>query len=343
VARTLRGIAEGGREAFYEGEFGAGLLALGGGEFTAEDLTRVQARWVAPLHRILWGRTVWTPPAPSQGYLSLLAAALAEEAGLPEDEGDPRWAHLLVECAKAAGHDRPDRLSDAADTAALVGAAELARRRALVRTDRAAPLPYGGVDGDTVFLCAVDGERLGVSLIQSNAAGFGSGLGIDGLGILLHNRGIGFSVEPGHPAAYGPGRRPPHTLSPALVTRPDGTLDAVLGTMGGDSQPQIVLQLLVRLLAGGRDPGTAVGAPRWQLTHDRNRGFDTWRDPAGLTVSLEPGAPAGWATGLVALGHRVETDGVGSFGHAHAIVRTRDDLLAGGSDHRARTGAAVGW
>jgi gamma-glutamyltranspeptidase/glutathione hydrolase len=343
VARTLRAVADGGRAAFYEGEFGAGLLALGRGEYTSDDLARVQARWVTPLHRMLWGHVVWTPPAPSQGYLSLLAATLAEQVGVPDDEDDPQWAHLLVEAAKAAGHDRADRLWDGADVAALLAADELRRRTAMVQRDRATPLPALTADGDTVFLCAVDGERTAVSLIQSNAAGFGSGLGIEGLGILLHNRGIGFSVEPGHPAAYGPGRRPPHTLAPALVTRTDGTLHAVLGTMGGDSQPQIVLQLLARLLAAGDDPGAAVGRPRWQLTHPANRGFDTWRDPPALTVSLEPGAPPSWAEGLRALGHRVQEGGVPHYGHAHAIVRTADDMLAGGSDHRALSGAAAGW
>ncbi len=194
-----------------------------------------------------------------------------------------------------------------------------------------------------MYLCAVDGDRTAVSLIQSNAAGFGSGLGIDGLGIMLHNRGIGFSATPGHPGAYAPGRRPLHTLAPALVTRPDGALHAVLGTMGGDSQPQVVLQLLARILAGGATPGAAVGRPRWQLTHPTNRGFDTWKDPAELTVSVEPGAPASWAPGLAARGHRVQEGGVPHYGHAHAIVLTDDDVLAGGSDHRALTGATAGW
>ena len=96
-----------------------------------------------------------------------------------------------------------------------------------------------------------------------------------GTGIFLHNRGIGFSLEPGHPAELAPGRRPPHTLSPLLVTDPDGALAAVLGTMGGDSQPQVLLQLLARLLLHGQSPGRAVSAPRWTLGRD-GTGFDTW-------------------------------------------------------------------
>jgi gamma-glutamyltranspeptidase / glutathione hydrolase len=341
VARTLRAIADGGRAAFYQGEFGEGLLDVGGGEFTAADLATPQARWVTPLHRLLHGHVVWTPPPPSQGYLTLLAAAIAEHFDLGE-EHDPRWVHLLVEAAKAAGHDRLDALSQDADGPGLVAAAAIDRRRSLVRPDAAARLPYGSAAGDTVYLCAVDGDRMGVSLIQSNASGYGSGIGIEGLGILLHNRGIGFSLQPGHPAAYGPGRRPPHTLAPALVTDAAGGLHAVTGTMGGDSQPQIVLQLLTRLFAGA-SAGAMVGRPRWQLTHATNRGFDTWKDPGGLVVSVEPGAPAAWVDGLRRLGHTVREGGVPHYGHAHAIVRTGEDLLAGASDHRSLIGAAVGW
>jgi gamma-glutamyltranspeptidase len=89
-----------------------------------------------------------------------------------------------------------------------------------------------------MYMCAVDGDRMGVSLIQSNAADFGAHVFEPNTRISLQNRGLGFSLEPGHPAEYGPGRRPPHTLSPALVTRPDGTLAIVLGSMGGDTQPR---------------------------------------------------------------------------------------------------------
>ena len=97
----------------------------------------------------------------------------------------------------------------------------------------------------------VDGEGLGISLTQSNALDFGSHLIAGETGIFLHNRGVGFSLDPGHPGAYGPRRRPSHTLSPAIVTRPDGSLSQVIGTMGGDVQPQILLQLVTRLLHSG--------------------------------------------------------------------------------------------
>src|SRR5262249_58882033 len=109
-----------------------------------------------------------------------------------------------------------------------------APRRAATRPARASGWTAPAGAGDTTYLCAVDGDGMGVSLIQSNASGFGSGLFEPNTGINLHNRGIGFSVAEGHPAEYGPGRRPPHTLCPALVTHPDRRLAAVLGTQGGD-------------------------------------------------------------------------------------------------------------
>src|SRR5206468_8898707 len=145
---------------------------------------------------------------------------------------------------------------------------------------RAAALPpetYAG--GGTIYLCAVDADRMGVSLIQSNAAGFGARIVEPSTGIFLQNRGIGFSLQPGHPAELGPGRRPPHTLSPALVTDLENELSAVIGTMGGYTQPQILLQLLARWLVAGESPGEAIAAGRWALAHaGAGGGLDTWRE-----------------------------------------------------------------
>src|SRR5690606_11247596 len=129
--------------------------------------------------------------------------------------------------------------------------------------------------GDTTYVCATDASGTAISLIQSNAADIGAHLVEPATGTFLHNRGIGFSLRRDHPAEYGPGRRPPTTLAPCLVTRPSGELRAVLGTMSGDSQPQVVLQLLARLLRVGERPGTAVAAPRWVLARrSKHVGFD---------------------------------------------------------------------
>ena len=182
---------------------------------------------------------------------------------------------------------------------------------------------------------------MGVSLIQSNAGGFGAGIAEPSTGIFLQNRGIGFSLEPGHPAEYGPRRRPPHTLSPALVTSGDA-LEMVIGTMGGDSQPQILLQLLTRMLANGADAGDAIAAGRWGLTDvGTGGGFSTWNGRGDVAVVLEETTPHEWETGLRRRGHRVTVTG-GNYGHAH-VIAVRDDTLEGAADPRALTGAAAAW
>lgn len=346
VARTLGDVATGGRAAFYEGEFGAGLRRIGDGLFTADDLARSQADWVDPLGVDLWGHRAWTVPPNSQGYLSLAAARIAEMVGLGRDldhrTGSAEWAHLLVEAARLAGHDRLEVLHEGADGAALVSDARLAARAD--RFDphtRTAPLAPAG-EGDTIYLCTADGDGQAVSLIQSNARGWGVHLAVPEVGIFLHNRGQGFSLLPGHPAEYGPGRRPPHTLAPALVQRPDGSLRAVLGTMGGDTQPQVVLQLLARLLVADQDPARCIGAPRWRLG---DGGFETWEGAGPALVGVERGVPDEWVTGLRDRGHEVSVQDPwnSGYGHAHMIERTADGTLAGAADPRALTGATATW
>ena len=259
-----------GRDGFYLGEFGDGLLALGGGEYTADDLARPQADWVDAARPAGVGRRRVDDATELAGLPHAARPRSSPRASTcPTDPDDPRWAHLLVESARQAGADRPDRAARAAPTPTSCSTRGRARRPPGRASTPTAPArcAHPAADGGTIYLCAVDGDRMGVSLIQSNASGFGSLLFEPSTGINLHNRGIGFSLEPGHPARYGPGRRPPHTLSPALVTRPDGSLRAVLGSMGGDAQPQIVLQLLARLLQAGQTPAQAVQSPRFVLAN----------------------------------------------------------------------------
>jgi gamma-glutamyltranspeptidase/glutathione hydrolase len=343
MAEALRAVALDGRAGFYGGAFGEGLLALGGGEYVEDDLRRSSAEWVEPLGLRVFGHDAWTTPPPSQGYLSLAAAWIAEGLDLPDDPDDPRWVHLLVEAARHAGHDRPAALHERADGRSLVGEDRLGPRRAAIDPDAASALPHPTADGGTIYLCAVDAHGTGVSLMQSNAADFGCHLAEPTTGIFLHDRGIGFCLEPGHPAEYGPGRRPPSTLSPALVTRPDGSLHALLGSMGGDSQPQIVLQLLVRLLGHGQRPGRAVSAPRFVLAnHHDAGGFGTWNDLGALGVDVEDDAPAAWVAGLTERGHRVRVRPPWlGFGHAH-VITVGVGGYAGMADPRAGSGGAVG-
>jgi gamma-glutamyltranspeptidase/glutathione hydrolase len=344
-ARALRAIVAEGRDGFFGGEFGEGLISLGNGEYIEDDLAEVQARWVDPLMVEVWGHQLWSVPPPSQGYLVLAGAWIADGLELPDDPADPLWAHLLVEAASYAGHDRLDVLHEEADGRALVDPQRLGPWRDAIDPQRASNLAVPVSGGGTTHVCAIDRDRMGVSLINSHASGFGAHLVAGSTGIFLHDRGIGFTLIPGHPAEYRPRRRPPHTLSPALVTRSDGHLRSVIGTMGGDAQPQILLQVLARHLHHGQCVGPSIGAGRWVLGPDDLRaGFETWRPETGRQVIVEGHAPEAWASALSDRGHKVvvERDMPGKFGHAHLIEVTDGGELAGCADPRSVVGVAIG-
>lgn len=364
VADALEALATGGRDAFYRGDFGADLIALGDGLFTAEDLARPGADWVDPLRTSVWGHEVFTTPPNSQGYAILASAWLAERLELASDTAEARWVHLLAEAAKQAAYDRPDVLSDSADPMALLADARLESRLAAIAAagHTVSPLDADAAVSDAVrrsadapdtcYLAAVDADRMGVSLIASNAASWGARLFTPTHRVSLHNRGIGFNLVPGHRAELAPGRRPPHTLAPALIRRPGGELAAVLGTMGGDAQPQVVLQLLARLLVRCESPAEAIAAPRWRWAVPDAGGFGTWSDPSKLRLLLEahdaealasPAAPDLIAE-LTAIGHdaQLATPFDAGFGHAH-VVTVDADTLAGAADPRAEGSAAVGY
>ncbi len=359
IARTLRALAAEGRSGFYGGEFGRGLLDLGAGHFAPGDFETSVGEWCDPLRTGAWGHELWTVPPPSQGYLTLAGAAVAEAAGLGTDPDDPAWAHVMVESWRAVGHDRPDVLFDGADGTALLDPARLEAAAARISAVRAAAPDVttgaGSVgpsiarvgEGKTTHLCAIDGDGLGVSLTQSNALGFGSHLLEPSTGIFLHNRGVGFSLVEGHPAEVGPRRRPPHTLSPMLVTSGDGSLSHLLGAMGGDAQPQILVQLLARMLRAGEDPARAVSAPRMSLDAPAAGPFRLWWGD-DLTVLAEADAPPGWMDGLRERGHQVRA--IRAFdptavGCAQIIAVTSVDgtsHVLGASDPRSPEGAALG-
>ncbi|HEY7147267.1 MAG TPA: gamma-glutamyltransferase [Streptosporangiaceae bacterium] len=282
VARALAAIAADGRAGFYQGEFGRGLIGLGGGLYTEADLRRPNAAWTEPISGPAWGHVLWTAPPNSQGYLALLGAAIADGLSFPASPDDPGSVHLLAEAAAAAGCDRPAVLHEDADVRPLLRPEAVAARRDRIQPGRRGRFGAPTAPGGTTCVCAVDRDGMGVSLLQSNAAGFGALLFEPSTRINLHNRGLGFALADGHPAQLAPGRRPPHTLSPLIVTRPDGSLRAVLGSRGGDSQPQLLLQLLARVLRFGQEP------PR------------RWRRPAGncppaaSTASTPGPRPATW-------------------------------------------------
>jgi gamma-glutamyltranspeptidase/glutathione hydrolase len=213
----------------------------------------------------------------------------------------------------------------------------------------------GGVarlgDGDTTHLCAIDADGLGISLTQSNALDFGAHVVAGSTGIFLHNRGVGFSLVEGHPAELGPGRRPPHTLSPMLATTPDGALSHLIGAMGGDAQPQILLQVLARMLPGGQDPATALAGARMALDAPAAGPFRLWwGDGEDLRVLVEGHAPPAWTEGLVQRGYRVQP--IGAFDptavgccQVISVVRPEGSESAphfvGGADPRSPNGGTA--
>jgi gamma-glutamyltranspeptidase/glutathione hydrolase len=204
-------------------------------------------------------------------------------------------------------------------------------------------------EGDTTHLCALDADGLGISLTQSNALDFGSHLILGDTGIFLHNRGLGFSLVPGHPAELAPRRRPPHTLSPALITDAQGSLSHLLGTMGGDGQPQILLQLTAHLLHEGLDVPEALGAARLILDAPAAGPFRQWFG-AELFVRVESHAPDGWIAGLAARGHRTlavdplnpTIAGAAQVIATHLHQDSGVQVMVGGSDPRSPEGGAVG-
>ncbi len=344
VARALRAIAEGGRDAFYCGPFGEGLIELGAGEYDREDLGLSQASWEDPIAVQAWGWTIWGAPAPSQSYCLLSAAWMASQLGLPDDPDSPLWAHLLVEAIVQSCHDRQEVLSDLADAQALCSAPPLAGRLASISHQHASLTAMPASEGDTVACVVVGPHGDAVSMLQSNASGFGSGLVEERTGIFLHNRGIGFSLQEGHPALYSPRRRPPSTLSPTLAIQDGGGDLLSLATMGGDTQPQVLLQLLTRVLRNGQSPAEAVSAPRWAVVSQpgmRPAGFSTWEPDVAPQLGLEANAPAVWAKGLASMGHRIVLAEPFSFGHAQ-MIRSHDGVCEGLADPRSGYGGAAG-
>jgi gamma-glutamyltranspeptidase/glutathione hydrolase len=238
-------------------------------------------------------------------------------------------------------------LGDGFDAAALLTAAEVVRRAGQVDPRTATTWPAHPQAGDTVGIAVVDAEGTSVALTQSNASGFGARIVVPEVGVWLHNRGTGFSLAPDAPNELRPRTRPAHTLAPLIVRAVDGSAVSAIATRGGDTQPQILLQIIDGL-AAGRSAGEAVAAARWMVGSVGHGAFDVWhRTDAGelrQSIRLEAGAPPAWRTELESARHEVaDQPWGGAFGHAQVARRDRWRRLSGGSDPRALTGAAVAW
>lgn len=270
LARTLTAIAEGGRRAFYEGEPGRDITEAVA-SITADDLAEEQHEWIEPIAVEVGEMTAWTTPPNSQGYLGPATLAVFERLGPPSDPDDPLWWHLLIEAHRALAWERDDLVADPGHLALpaemLLDPDRLDRLAATIDSDAAGVWPDRlGVASSTAYMCTADSAGMIVSIIQSNYRGTGSPFGAARSGFLLQDRGLGFTLTPGHPNELKAGKRPLHTLSPTLWTQKSEPRWA-LGTRGGNIQPQLVAQLAARAILAEQDPEQAQTAPRWAVSN----------------------------------------------------------------------------
>lgn len=310
-ADTLEALAQGGRGAFYEGAVGDAITAATKGAVTPQDLARNQAEWIAPLSQDLFGRTAWTTPPNTQGYLTLATLRIFAMLHPPDDPNDPLYQHLLIEAYRCMAWERQDTVTDPEhaplDASELLAEYRLAQRAATIDRQRAGrwPMPEPAPSG-TAYMTVRDGTGMGISLIQSNFYGIGSGLSAGSTGVFLHNRGAGFNLIPGHGNEYAPGKRPLHTLSPMLWTS-GSDLDLLLGTRGGDQQPQFLAQYAAAFYHAAECADDSQDLPRWNMEQplagtDSVIRFESRVAPAtvrgleerGHTVTLAASHEPGW-------------------------------------------------
>jgi gamma-glutamyltranspeptidase/glutathione hydrolase len=350
LATSLELIARGGRDAFYKGAIATAIaqdMQRRKGLLTAADLAAHVSDWTDPISTAYKGHDVLEFPPNTQGVVALQMLNILEGYDLKGlGHNSAAYLHLLVEAKKIAFADRDAWLADPKATPAealrrMLSKEYAAERRKEIDPARAAreykalsigsSAPSGEArppaHGDTIYLTAADKDGNVVSLIQSIYESFGSGIVAGDTGIALHNRGTSFSLNPAHPNALAPGKRPFHTLVPAMVLK-EGRPWLSFGVMGGDMQPQGHVQVLLNLIEFGMNVQEAGEAPRFRHTAN------------GLLIESAISPEARF--GLDARGHRL-TNGIGSFGGFQGILFDQaTGVMMGGSDPR-KDGLAIGW
>ncbi|HXF54102.1 MAG TPA: gamma-glutamyltransferase family protein [Hyphomicrobiaceae bacterium] len=341
LGRTLRRLGKGGCDGFYRGSIAADMaadLARIGSPVSRKDLARYRARRVRPLRVQLAGARLFNTPPPTQGLASLMILALFERLGVSERDG---FAHIhgLVEATKQAFLVRDRIIGDPGAMeerpADYLNSDVLGRLAQQIDKKKPLPWPYATPGGDTVWLGAVDAQGVVVSFIQSLYFEFGSGVVLPETGILWQNRGASFLLAGVGPRLLAPGRKPFHTLNPALARLVDGRI-MVYGTMGGEGQPQTQAAIFSRYAMFGQDLQAAVTAPRWLLGK-------TWGEDS-VTLKLESRFDPTLVDALRAAGHDVDLVAPYSsiMGHAGALVRHDNGVIEGAADPRS-DGAAIGY
>ena len=335
-AKTLERIAETKGAAFYHGDLAEKIVAHAkatGGLITREDLASHQPHWVEIMSINYRGLTLHEIPPNGQGLAALLMLGILENWNFqdyPLDSADS--LHLQVEAMKLAFADTYRYVSDPSSTdidyTDFLNRDYLSQRAKLISLDKAQDPDYGiPQHGDTVYLTTADANGMMVSFIQSNFAGFGSGIVVPDTGISLQDRGACFSLERGHPNQVEGGKRPFHTIIPAFVTKDDQALMS-FGVMGGAMQPQGHAQIMIRMFDYDQNPQAAMDAPRWRVFKNRE-------------VAFEPGFKPEVLEDLRNRRHRIRSVAEGSFGGGQLIYKLADGYC-GASDLR-KDGQAVGF
>jgi gamma-glutamyltranspeptidase/glutathione hydrolase len=341
LARTFLLISEKGRQAFYEGEIAQAIIKVvkqAGGRMTEADLASHVSTWETPISVNYRGLRVHECPPNGQGLAALIALNILQGFELSSLKSlSTERLHLMIEATRLAFADARWYVADPAfndlPIEQLLSSEYAAERRKLIDRKRATVDPKRGTpvsSSGTVYLSVVDGSGNACSFINSNYWGFGTGIVPKGWGFTLQNRGHNFSLDPAHPNALAPGKRPYHTIIPAMVTREaDGSLFGSYGVMGGFMQPQGHVQVLSALVDDGCDPQAALDQPRFCIDVEE----------AGGRVALESGMPEETIIGLKKMGHPVYVvSGYerALFGRGQVILRDeKTGALSAGSDLRA--------
>ncbi len=341
LADTLSAIAKDGCESFYRGKLAKSMaadLAQAGSPLTLADLKAHQARLIDPLTTTFGQSKLFNMVPPSQGMISLLILGIMDRIhGWDHDPEGAAFIHAQVEATKLAFSIRDQYLTDPAfmkiAPQELLSSERIDALAAQLNTERAAPWGTQTSPGDTVWMGAIDQQGISVSFIQSIYHEFGSGVVLPASGVNWQNRGCSFSLNPEHINALEPGKKPFHTLNPAMAQRADGGT-MVYGTMGGDGQPQTQATIFNRVMRFGDDPQQAIERPRWLLGR-------TWGQSSD-SLKLESRFSEGTINQLRALGHEVETIGAWdeAVGHAGMLIRHKNGVLEGGYDPRSNGAVA---
>jgi len=351
LARTYRILAEQGRDAFYRGDLArtiAKTVQDAGGFLDYEDLATHTSEWVEPVGANYRGVDVWELPPNGQGIaalqiLNIMAGFDVTDMGF----GSTAHVHTFLEAKKLAFADRARFYADMdfADVPVdeLISKEYAARQRTRIDPNRAARSVDAGNpalrEGDTIYLTVADGNRMMVSLIQSNYRGMGSGVCPEGLGFGLQDRGELFDLTPGRANSYAPGKRPFHTIIPAFATR-DGEPWLAFGVMGGGTQPQAHAQIIMNLVDFGMNLQEAGDAPRI-LHWGGNEPTGERMTDSGL-VALEQGISYSTRRALTGMGHDIRVN-VGSFGGYQAIMYDKEQDVYYGASESRKDGHAAGY